>query len=634
MSVKRTVPLTPDTLKMKNAKSIKYSKIVTIILAAIIIIAGIVVFYNYYNNPVNKAKRIVSEMSTDEKIGQILMLTFRQWENADSPDDVQNVTVLNDDIRSIIGDYDLGGIALFAENCTDTEQLVHLTYDMQQASLKDGGLPLLIYTDQEGGNVTRAKFGTAFSGNMAIGASGDVDNAYTVGRIIGKELDALGINCVSGPVADVNSNENNPIIGVRSFSGEVNVVSEMASAMAKGFESSNVVSCAKHFPGHGDTSTDSHTSLPLVEKSYEEWILSDGAPFAAMIKNKSTDLIMTAHIQYPGLDDTRVLSPTTGEEVTVPATMSKKILTDILKGKLGFKGAIITDAMDMDAIDGNFGVNDAVVSAIDAGTDMILMPFTISSMDDVTQLDKLFDDIKTALGNGRLTEERLNDAAARIICLKIEKGILDKNYDFDLDEAAENALKIVGSPDHRKIEREMALRCIDVKYDGEFHKFTPSASDKIVCVMPRDGETFSAEHAFIRMKKEGIIPDAETECYNYEPMWVQGEDPDSKLIEAVCDADYLILGFFQTADTLMDSDNIRNVAFDEILKYANTKNIAILWEYLPYGTERYSSAYPCFVIYNSVGMLEKDIGAETYSGKYGPAIPAGIETIFEGLLEK
>lgn len=609
-------------------KSVKKIRLAIIILVIVSVLATAVGVYCYHNNkPINQARRIVSKMSTDEKIGQILMLTFREWRSNGSWENNQKVTAMNDEIRAVISNYHLGGIALFAENCTDTEQLVKLTYDMQHSSVDKGGLPLLIYTDQEGGNVTRAKFGTAFSGNMALGSSGDTNNAYTAGNIIGKELDALGINCDSGPVADVNSNENNPIIGVRSFSGDANVVSEMASAMAKGLEDANVVSCAKHFPGHGDTAVDSHTNLPIVEKSYDEWIKSDGAPFAAMIKNKSTDLIMTAHIQYPGLDDTKVISKS-GKEIVVPATMSKKILTDILKGKLGFDGAIISDAMDMDAIKGQFEENDAVIKAVDAGVDMILMPFSIFCTNDLTQLDKLFQDIKSALADGRLTEERLTDAAVRIVKLKIEKGILTKNYNVDLNKAVSDAKEIVGCKEHRNIEREIASKCVDISYSGTFNAFTPSASDKIVCVMPREGEMFNAEHSFKRMKAEGVIPDAATECYNYEAAWNNGTALDKELTGAVSNADYLVLGFFQKADTLKDPQHIRNVVFDEILKYAKTDKIAVIWEYLPYGTEKYSKNYPCFMIYNSIGISKKDIGAEVYTDKYGPAIPAAMDIIF------
>ncbi len=145
--------------------------------------------------------------------------------------------------------------------------------------------------------------------------------------------------------------------------------------------------------------------------------------------------------------------------------------------------------------------------------------------------------------------------------------------------------------------------------------------------MPREGEMFSAEHAFKRMKEEGLIADAATECYSYEAAWSAGAELDKELVDAVGRADYLVLGFFQTPESMEDG-YIRNNVFDEILKFAKTDTVAIIWEYLPYKTEKYRSDHPCFVIYNSVGMTEKDIGAERYTDKYGPAIPAAMEAIF------
>ena len=608
-------------------KKIKKRYIAALILSVFI---GISAFcYRYTNTSINKAKEIISKMSIDEKIGQMLMLDFRQWESNDTDKEYINVTSINDNIKTIIGDYHLGGVVLFAENCSNVEQLIKLTNDMQQASISKGGLPLLIATDQEGGNVTRAKFSTAFSGNMALGISNNTDNTYKAGKIIGEELNSLGINCDFAPVIDVNSNEKNPVIGVRSFSNETDVVSKMGIAMADGFKSSGIVNCAKHYPGHGDTSTDSHIGIPVVNKSYEEWMKTDGAPFEAIIKNGSTDLIMTAHVQYPELDDSKVYSEILKEDVIVPATMSKTILTDILKEKLGFEGVIITDAMDMDAIDEYFDKSDATIKAIIAGVDIVLMPVTIRNHEDIKELDELFGDIKDAINNGQISEDRINDALTRILKVKIESGILEKNYDTNLEEMTNNAINIVGNKEHREIEKEIAFDCLKMDYEGTFEPFVPTSFDKIVCVMPRKGEMYSSEHAINALKNEGVISnDILTEFYNYEDAWSNNKKLDEKMLEAISDADYLILSYFQTTDSLDNPEYIRNVVFDELLKYVNTKNVVILWEYLPYGTEKYNKDYPCLLLYNSVGMLQEDIGKETYSGVYGPAIPAGIKTIF------
>ena len=613
----------------------KKKRITAIVIAivAILVILALVCFFivpKAQNKYAGKSvETIVSRMSTDEKIGQILMPSFRIWR--DYPEEeAQNVTVLNDEIRAMIGDYHLGGVDLFAENSVDISQLVYLTYDMQHSAIDAGNLPLLIATDQEGGNVSRAKFGTLFSGNMALGASGNTEYAKTAGEIIGKELDALGINCNFAPDADVNSNEKNPIIGIRAFSGDPETASKMSIAMAEGFESSNVVSCAKHFPGHGDTSTDTHTGISSVSKDYAEWLATDGKPFYDIINTNTTNMIMTAHLQYPGLDNTTYYSSIVDEEIVLPATMSKTILTDILKGDFGFEGVIVTDAMNMGAIEKYFGINEATIKSIEAGADIVLMSVNPVCAEDRGKLDSLFADIKKALADGRISEERLNDAVTRVVKLKMEKGIIGKDYGFDPDDAVEKAMTIVGCPEHRDIERKIALQCVDISYSGKFEPFSPNANDKIVCVMPRPTDMYSAEHSIIKLEERGIIPEVDARYYNIEEYTGSdgNKELDPQMLKDVETADYLILGYYQSAEALNDPDHKFPIVFDEILEHAATEKTAILWERLPYGTEKYSENYPCIVLYNSAGMTEADIGKDTFSGVYGCAIPAGFEIIF------
>lgn len=576
------------------------------------------------NDSSKRVKEIIDKMSLDQKIGQLIMPALRTY---DEDGLSKNVTVLNNDLYEAIGNYHLGGVDLFLENCENTSQLTKLTYDMQNAAISKNNLPLLIATDQEGGNVSRAKFGTVLSGNMAIGSSNDTNIAYKAGEIIGKELDALGINCNFGPVVDVNKNEQNPIIGVRSFSNDVEVTNKMGLAMAEGLNKAGVLNCLKHFPGHGDTSTDSHTGLPLVDESYEDWIKSDGAPFEKIIKENKADLIMTAHIQYPGLDDTKVYSSKTQENIVVPATMSKKILTDILKGTFGFKGVIMTDAMNMGAISQQFEPNDAVIKALVAGADMILMPFDITCRDDLNKLDSLYEDIKEAINTNKLSNERINDALTRIITLKINKGIIDNTNKSKLKDLTNKALGIVGCKEHRDIERDFANKCLTLEYGKEFEPFNVKENDKVVCLMPRENETNSVEHSLKRMMKENKIPNINYKCINYESMWTKGKEISQEIIDAITSANYLILGFFQDVNSLNHPEHIRNIVFNKLLSLAKTPNIGILWEYLPYGADSYSKDYPCAILYNSVGMLKEDIGKELYTGTYGPAIPAGIEIL-------
>ena len=240
----------------------------------------------------------------------------------------------------------------------------------------------MLAIDQEGGIVYRLGSGTALPGNMAIGATNDPKLAKEAGQIIGRELSALGLNVDFAPVLDTNNNPQNPVIGLRSFSSDPNRVAYLGIPMMKGIQDYNVAVAAKHFPGHGDTAVDSHTGLPLVDKSLAELEKLELLPFKKAM-DAGVDLLMTAHIQYPQIEKDQVVSKETGEKIYVPATLSDDILTGLVRKKYGYKGVIVSDAMGMDAIAKNFGEVEAVKMAIKAGVDLVLMPTTLRSKADL-----------------------------------------------------------------------------------------------------------------------------------------------------------------------------------------------------------------------------------------------------------
>lgn len=235
----------------------------------------------------------ISNMTLDEKIGQMLMLELRYWE--DENGNLKEVTELNDDIKNAILKYKIGGVILFAENVQDTKQTTKLTHNIQKAAIENGLDPLFISIDQEGGIVVRLATGTSLPGNMALGATRDKDLAYQYGKIIADEIKALGINVNLAPVMDTNNNPNNPVIGLRSISSNPELVGELGSEVVKGIQDQGVSAAIKHFPGHGDTATDSHLGLPVVDKSYEEIEKLELVPFKKAA-NEGVDMIMTAHI--------------------------------------------------------------------------------------------------------------------------------------------------------------------------------------------------------------------------------------------------------------------------------------------------------------------------------------------------
>lgn len=368
------------------------------------------------------------QMSLDEKIGQMICLDFRFWNNKDldqteelgivtsDKDTTQKpVTEIVNEIREIIAKYHIGSVILFSQNFVNPEQTKKFIDDLQKVA-KDAGNPsLIIAVDQEGGRVERFAFGREkLKNNAEIKTA---QEAFIKGETIGKELQEFGINCNFAPVVDVNSNPKNPVINVRSFGNNAQIVSEFGKSFMEGLHSQNIMATAKHFPGHGDTSVDSHFGLPTVYKTLEELEKMELKPFQVMI-DSDVDMIMTAHIELPKVEKTTVISKKDGKEIFLPATLSRTILTDLLRTKMGFSGVIVTDAMDMKAISENFGEAQASKMAIAAGADLICMPVILRSKADVSKLDEVFETLRNSVKSGEISENQLNESAKRILRLK------------------------------------------------------------------------------------------------------------------------------------------------------------------------------------------------------------------------
>ena len=291
--------------------------------------------------------------------------------------------------------------------------------------------------DQEGGWVARLKTGaTILPGNMALGAAGATELAEQAGTITAIELGAVGVNLNFAPVIDVNNNPRNPVIDRRSFGECPNLVSRLGCAYIKGLQQTGVLATAKHFPGHGDTTVDSHTDLPAVGHDVERIQTVELKPFRAVIEAE-VGAIMTAHIVYSTLDANR------------PATLSRPILTDLLRGELGFEGLIITDDMEMKAIDKRYRTGEAAVMAIDAGADMVLTLWRYRNQREV------FNALVSAVKSGRISEERIEQSVDRILKYKKVFGV------FDWENATSaNAIESVGSGAHRRIAATIAERSI------------------------------------------------------------------------------------------------------------------------------------------------------------------------------
>ncbi|MGS2719311.1 beta-N-acetylhexosaminidase [Paraglaciecola aestuariivivens] len=398
-------------------------------------------------------------------IAQKLMLDIRYFcENGPTGNACRTpVTQLPKALSSMVANTGIGGVIMFAENLQDSEQILKLNYALQQAAQDAGHPPLFIAIDQEGGRVVRIpqNLGTSFSGNMAIGATYAKFGhhfASETGKVMATELMSLGFNLNFAPTVDVNVNPLNPVINVRSYGENPQVVAELGTAQMAAMQSQGMMATLKHFPGHGDTSVDSHTGLPRVDHSLEKILTTDLLPFNYAIEHDNPAFIMTAHIQYPQLDSTEFTN-TKGESSILPATMSRKILTDLLREQMGFKGLIVTDALDMAGIAHYFDQTEAVIQTFAAGADIALMPLTIRSPKDIKLLDNLLNQVVAAVQSGRLDRQEIEQSAARISQTKTQYQ-LATGFALPLDKAIKKAGFTLGKKPHRILEQELANSAI------------------------------------------------------------------------------------------------------------------------------------------------------------------------------
>ena len=348
-----------------------------------------------------QAAQLVSQMTLEDKIAQMFVITPNALAGYAS-----GVTSGGDSTKAAYQSRPVGGIVYMADNLTDPEQTTTMLSNMQEIARERTGLPVFLCVDEEGGSVARIAgndaFGVTDVGNMSdIGASGDVQNAYNAGSTIGSYLAALGFNVDFAPVADVLTNPDNQVIGQRSFGSDAQTVAGMVTSELQGLSAAGVYGMVKHFPGHGGTSGDSHDGAVSTDKTLEELMAEELVPFQSAIDG-GVNFVMVGHISAPNV---------TGDNA--PATLSKVLITDVLRGQMGYNGIVITDAMNMEAVAGFYNSDKAAVLAVTAGADMILMP---------ADYNTAYTGILNAVNDGTITEERINESVTRIVKAKLAMG--------------------------------------------------------------------------------------------------------------------------------------------------------------------------------------------------------------------
>ncbi|GAQ18896.1 beta-hexosaminidase A precursor [Oceanobacillus picturae] len=359
----------------------------------------------------------ISSMTMEEKVGQMLMIGFEG-------------TQVNDQTRNFMQENHIGGVILFERNITDSKQLLNLNRELKELNADSQDIPLFISVDEEGGVVSRMPPKIVnLPDSKEIGDHNNSELAYQVGEAIGERVNAFGFNVTMAPVMDVNSNPDNPIIGKRSFGNNKEIVSKMGVEEMKGIQSKGIIPVIKHFPGHGDTDVDSHLGLPVVHNSLESIREMELVPFQKAIDHQA-DMTMVAHILLPEIDN---------ED---PASLSKNVVTTILRGELGFDGVAITDDMTMGAILENYDIGDATVKAVQAGNDIVLV-----CHGDENKL-KAVHSLTQAVESGTIKEERINESVERILLLKEKYNLSSTSpSNIELDKINQSSEEII-----RKLE--------------------------------------------------------------------------------------------------------------------------------------------------------------------------------------
>lgn len=345
----------------------------------------------------------VENMTLEEKIGQMLLVGMEGYD-------------MNDNITELIKSYNVGGIILYGKNVKDGRQLLSLTNSLKNTN-SSNKIPLFISVDEEGGSVSRnpkevKKLPTA----KDIGKTKNTDLAFEAGKLLGKTVKAFGYNMDFAPVLDIDSNPLNPVIGDRAFGQTAEIVSAMGIGVFKGIKEEGVIPVIKHFPGHGDTITDSHIGLPVITHSWERLNNFEIVPFKHAIDN-GADVVMVAHILLLQIDQ------------EYPASMSDVVITNILRDRLKFQGVIITDDMTMGAIEENYNIDEAAVQSVKAGADIVLVGHNHENS------VKVFNALKEGVEKDNISIDKIDKSVYRILKLKEKYNLKDSVIeDLNIEE--------------------------------------------------------------------------------------------------------------------------------------------------------------------------------------------------------
>lgn len=484
-------------------------------------------------DPANLIDSLVSTTSLRDKVAQLFFVP------------VEGRFLSQDDhrfkeISDLVSEQHIGGI-IFMRG--DIYGQAVLTNKLQKLSKT----PLWITQDMEFGAAMRISGATRFTPAMGVAATGDRRNAFMMGKITAIEAKALGVHQVFAPVLDVNNNPDNPVINVRAFSGDPTIVSEFGTAFIQGVHSENVVSTAKHFPGHGDTDTDSHNELPVLNHDYSRLDSIELIPFKSAIEGGITS-IMSAHISFPQISD----------HPELPGTLDSTILGDILQDSLGFDGLVVTDGLEMQGIASKFSPGRVVVKALNAGADIMLI-----SPDIHTAIDEVVD----AVVNGEITEERIDESYRKVLLWKQEYGLFEDRNHVEIDLLDTR----INSNYHKAEAERIARESVTVlKNEGDILPIDPTVHKKVLLVSIADDESGSTGSPFVKSIRD-YHPEVSFSVFDE-----RSDNADAqKIIEKAKKVDLIIIGSF-IGLKFRESIQLSRSQSSLVRKLLNTKKPTVL----------------------------------------------------------
>lgn len=565
---------------------------------------------------------ILAAMSTKQKIEQMITPSLR-YGSMNAEKQMVGLTELPSEAADALAQHAYGGILLYSENIQGNEQTIRLVDAIQTANAPDesaGRVPLIISTDQEGGYSHRITNGCQMCGNMALGANGSEQDTRQAAALMAEELMALGINCDMAPDVDVNSNPENPVIGVRSFGDDAELVSTLAASFVQGLHDQGVISCAKHFPGHGNTNTDSHTGLPTVEVSLDDLRANDLVPFVATI-NAGVDMVMCAHIEYPAIEASAVVGKD-GQRVTLPATFSQVIVGDLLRSELGYTGVVSTDSLIMDAIADHFEPVEAARMAIQAGVDVLLEP--VNPAQNLTsyfaELDEYANALVALVEAGTLPIATIDAAVTRILTLKLNRAVLDAPASQpSLNERITQAKASVGSQQHHATEYAIAQRAVTLVQNSGVLPIQPE--EQVFVLVPYESQVASVTYA---TRLLASAPTVEALCYD-----VTDPKKFSTAYDKALEKSTVVIVVSSLYD-VADLDSATASFIDGVLEQCASqgKRSVVISSQLPYDLARFAQADALLACYYAAGITAEPTSFNGETVGWGPNLVATLCTAF------